>query len=113
MAEQYIEQLAAARERMVADRRELADELAKPYERGRYEQWRRIIEVQATIDAIDRAITDERSIKDKGIRTKKRIISFIRRLSVLIKTHRCSGSKTRIAVLTRIIARLGQLEQSR
>jgi hypothetical protein len=40
--------------------------LAKPYERGRYEQWRRIIEVQATIDAIDRAITDERSIKDKG-----------------------------------------------
>src|SRR2546423_14989747 len=66
MAEQYIEQLAAARERIVADRRELADELAKPYERGRYEQWRRIIEVQATIDAIDRAITDERSIKDKG-----------------------------------------------
>ena len=44
----------------------LAIELAKPYERGRYEQWRRIIEVQATIDAIDRAITDERSIKDKG-----------------------------------------------
>ena len=66
MAEQYVEQLAAARERIVADRRELADELAKPYERGRYEQWRRIIEVQATIDAIDRAITDERSIKDKG-----------------------------------------------
>ena len=66
MAEQYVEQLAAARERIVADRRELADELAKPYERGRYEQWRRIVEVQATIDAIDRAITDERSIKDKG-----------------------------------------------
>ena len=66
MAEQYVEQLAAARERIVADRRELADELAKPYERGRYEQWRRIIEVQATVDAIDRAITDERSIKDKG-----------------------------------------------
>jgi hypothetical protein len=59
-------QLATARERIVVDRRELADELAKPYERGRYEQWRRIIEVQATIDAIDRAITDERSIKDKG-----------------------------------------------
>src|ERR1700730_10604496 len=33
MAEQYVEQLAAARERIVADRRELADELAKPYER--------------------------------------------------------------------------------
>jgi hypothetical protein len=66
LAGQYVEQLAAARERIVADRRELADELAKPYARGRYEQWRRIIEVQATIDAIDRAITDERSIKDKG-----------------------------------------------
>jgi hypothetical protein len=37
MAEQYVEQLAAARERIVADRPELADELAKPYERGRYE----------------------------------------------------------------------------
>ena len=36
MAEQYVEQLAAARERVVADRRELAEELAKPYERGRY-----------------------------------------------------------------------------
>ena len=35
MAEHYVEQLAAARERIVADRRELADELAKPYERGR------------------------------------------------------------------------------
>jgi hypothetical protein len=29
MAEQYVEQLAAARERIVADRRALADELAK------------------------------------------------------------------------------------
>jgi hypothetical protein len=37
MAEQYVEQLAATRERIVADRPDLADELAKPYERGRYE----------------------------------------------------------------------------
>jgi hypothetical protein len=66
MAEQYIEQLAAARERVVADRRGLAVELARPYERGRHEQWRRIIEIQDTIDAIDRAITDEWSIKEKG-----------------------------------------------
>jgi hypothetical protein len=62
MAEQYVEQLAAARERVVADRRGLAVELARPYERGRHEQWRRIIEIQDTIDAIDSAITDERSI---------------------------------------------------
>jgi hypothetical protein len=66
MAEQYVEQLAAARERVVADRRGLAIELARPYERGRHEQWRRIIEIHDTIDAIDRAITDERSIKEKG-----------------------------------------------
>ena len=66
MAEQYVEQLAAARERIVADRRELADELAKPYERGRYEQWRRIIEVQATIDAIDRAIMMSGASKTRG-----------------------------------------------
>jgi len=66
MAEQYVEQLAAARERVVADRRGLAAELGRPYERGRHEQWRRIIEIQDTIDAIDRALTDERSIKEKG-----------------------------------------------
>jgi hypothetical protein len=66
MAEQYVEQLAAARERVVADRRGLAAEVAGPYERGRHEQWRRMIEIQDTIDAIDRAITDERSIKEKG-----------------------------------------------
>ena len=66
VAEQYVEQLAAARERVVADRRGLAAELGRPYERGRHEQWRRIIEIQDTIDAIDRALTDERSIKEKG-----------------------------------------------
>jgi hypothetical protein len=66
MAEQYVEQLAAARERVVADRRGLAAEVAGPYERGRHEQWRRMIEIQDTIDAIDRAITDERNIKEKG-----------------------------------------------
>ena len=66
MAEQYVEQLAAARERVVADRRGLAAELGRPCERGRHEQWRRIIEIQDTIDAIDRALTDERSIKEKG-----------------------------------------------
>ena len=45
MAEQYVEQLAAARERVVADRRGLAAEVAGPYERGRHEQWRRMIEI--------------------------------------------------------------------
>jgi hypothetical protein len=63
MAEVYAEPLSAARERLLEERRGLAGELAKPYERGKTEQLReRFIAVQATIDAIDRAIADERYI---------------------------------------------------
>jgi len=68
MAEQYVEQLATAREKskwpIVA---ELADELAKPYERGRL----RAMEVGSSRSRppsmrLTRAIKDERCIAEKG-----------------------------------------------
>ena len=45
---------------MVDSRRGLAEALEKPYERGKTEDHRaKFFEVQAVIEAIDRAITDE------------------------------------------------------
>ena len=66
MTKTHVDQLLEARERAVADRRALAAEIAKPYERGREQLHQRFVELQAAIDAIDRAITDERCIVEKG-----------------------------------------------
>jgi hypothetical protein len=67
MTEVYVERLAAARERLAADRCAIAAELAKPYDRGKTEEWRKsFVEIQTTIDAIDRAVSDERHIAEKG-----------------------------------------------
>jgi hypothetical protein len=61
MAEEHVKQLNAARERLVADRRNLAVALAEPYKKGHSENMRdAFIAVQATIEAIDRALVDER-----------------------------------------------------
>ena len=60
MAAEYIDALKAARGRLVNSRRELAVALAKPFARADTEQWRKnMIEVQATIRAIDEALKDE------------------------------------------------------
>jgi molecular chaperone GrpE (heat shock protein) len=57
---EHIEQLLAARARMVADRREFAKSLAKEYKRGDTERVREVfIDIQNAIDAIDRAIENE------------------------------------------------------
>jgi hypothetical protein len=66
MTKTHVDRLLEARERAVADRRALAAEIAKPYERGREQLHQRFVELQAAIDAIDRAITDERCIAEKG-----------------------------------------------
>jgi hypothetical protein len=66
MAETHVNQLLEARERAVADRRTLAVEIAKPYERGREQLHQRFVELQTAIDAIDRAIADERCIAERG-----------------------------------------------
>jgi hypothetical protein len=62
---QHVERLAAARGRLVETRRTLAGELAKPFERGDTEKWQHFIDLQTTIEAIDRAIQDERYIAEK------------------------------------------------
>ena len=56
----HIDDLKKARIRLVGDRRAFATALSGPYERGKSEEARaKIIEKQAAIEAIDRAIADE------------------------------------------------------
>jgi hypothetical protein len=56
-----IETLQKARERMVEDRDAFAKVLAAPYDRDKAERARvRFSEIQALIDAIDRAIAGEK-----------------------------------------------------
>jgi len=67
MAEDHVKQLAAARERLVADRRSLAVALAEPHQRTHSENMRQtFLDVQATIEAIDRAIRDEEHMMNPG-----------------------------------------------
>lgn len=51
--------LGRAREKLLAERRELAADLTKPYQRGDSEKRERFMVVQSMIEAIDRAIADE------------------------------------------------------
>jgi hypothetical protein len=61
MAEEHLKTLETAREQLVKQRRGLADALAKPYSRGESETWlNSFVQLQAAIDAIDRAIGDEK-----------------------------------------------------
>jgi hypothetical protein len=63
MIQSHIGTLVQAREQSVDQRRQLVEALAKPYERGKTEEWiRKFMEVQALIEAIDRALQDERRI---------------------------------------------------
>jgi hypothetical protein len=59
MAEEHAKQLAAVKEKLVAERRQLAETLAKPHERGQADVRASFVAVQATIEAIDRALQDE------------------------------------------------------
>jgi hypothetical protein len=65
MTTEHADTLRAARAQMVDSRRGLAEALEKPYERGKTEEHRaKFFEIQAVIEAIDRAISDE--TKDSG-----------------------------------------------
>jgi hypothetical protein len=56
-----VEALEKARQQMVKARDQLAQKLGQPYQRTQTEDWRaQFREVQATIEAIDRAIADEK-----------------------------------------------------
>jgi hypothetical protein len=66
MAKEHADALRSARGRLVDSRRELAIALAKPFARADTEQWRKnMIEVQATIHAIDHALKDEEGLGSK------------------------------------------------
>ena len=51
--------LGKAREKLLAERRELAADLTKPYQRGDSEKRERFMVVQSVIEAVDRATADE------------------------------------------------------
>jgi hypothetical protein len=72
--EQHVDALKAAREQLVKQRRDLVGSLAKPFERGGTEGWRgAIVEVQAAIDAIDKAVLDEKKLlglKEESIESR-------------------------------------------
>jgi len=56
----HVEVLRKAREAMVKERRDLADALSKPYDRTKTPDYRSaFVEVQNTIEQIDKAIADE------------------------------------------------------
>jgi hypothetical protein len=60
MANEHVEALRAARNRLVEQRRQFVQVLAKPYERGTTEAMRdQFLRVQETIAAIDEALKDE------------------------------------------------------
>jgi len=60
---EHIRKLIAARDREVEQRRNIADALAKAYERGETERMREaFINIQKTIEAIERAIQHEKML---------------------------------------------------
>jgi len=63
---EYITKLITAREIAVTQRRNAANSLSRPYERGQAEDMKQaFVAVQETIEAIDRALADERHIAQK------------------------------------------------
>jgi hypothetical protein len=63
----HLAKLVAARSRMVIERREVASALTEKYKRGHTDDMRELlVQIQATIDAIDRAIADEKKTISLG-----------------------------------------------
>jgi len=64
---EHIEKLIAAREVVVTQRRSAAVALSEPYERGHAQDMKQaFMAAQATIEAIDRALADERQIASRS-----------------------------------------------
>jgi hypothetical protein len=59
----HLAKLVAARSRMVTERRDVARALTEKYNRGQTNEMRELlVQIQTTIDAVDRAIADEKNI---------------------------------------------------
>ena len=68
MSEQHIDDLKKARAQLIEQRRAFAKVLAGPYDRGKTEQAReRFLEIQAAIEAMDRAMDDETGSQGSGL----------------------------------------------
>jgi hypothetical protein len=60
---EHLAKLVAARSRMVTERREVANALTEKYKRSHTDNMRELlVQIQATIEAIDRAIADEKNM---------------------------------------------------
>ena len=72
---EYVKNFSAARERLIAERRALAGELVKPYERIETSESReKFIAIQKVIESIDRALADETRIANPKRRPMAREI---------------------------------------
>jgi DNA-binding SARP family transcriptional activator len=73
----YVETVKEARNRLVADRRSVLKQLAKPYERGATERAREaLVAIQAAVEALDRALVDEEALAgDQAIEAALRNMS--------------------------------------
>ena len=59
----HLAKLVAARSRMITERRDVARALTEKYKRGQTNEMRELlVQIQTTIDAIDRAIADEKNM---------------------------------------------------
>jgi len=60
---EHVAKLVAARSRMVIERREVASALTEKYKRSHTDNMRELlVQIQSTIEAIDRAIADEKNM---------------------------------------------------
>jgi hypothetical protein len=60
---EHLAKLVAARSRMVIERREVASALTEKYKRSHTDNMRELlVQIQSTIEAIDRAIADEKNM---------------------------------------------------
>ena len=60
---EHLAKLTAARSRLVTERRDVASALTEKYKRSHTDDMRELlVQIQATIEAIDRAIADEKNI---------------------------------------------------
>ena len=70
---EHLGKLYVARGMAVAARREIAGDLAGTYEKGHTEEMRRLfIDLQNTIEAIDRAIDDEMQLESSAAQSTDR-----------------------------------------
>jgi hypothetical protein len=66
MSDEHTDDLKKARAQLVEERRRYAKVLAGPYSRGKTEDaHERFVEIQATIEAMDRAIEDEVGLQQR------------------------------------------------